>query len=306
MVYLTVSSFSHFNHHLIILNASDPAKLTKVGECEFSESNLIGSDIPQIDVVDDVAYIAGGRGKLHILSVKNSSQPMEIGNFSTPNWAINVEVVDEIAYITNWEDGLVVLNVSDPTNPIELNQYRSTGDWFCLLSICESVAYITYVARHYENETITGKGLIALNVTDPNNLRELGRYTNLNTEYDIGDIVAIENIVYLADNAEGAPMLKSLRVTPVPQSTSSTTSYISSSQSTSSLTTPSMQSSSKSSILYSRLPFLPDIFIPIGLVIVISGTSLFYLIMKKSSKRKKFINYAKKAKELVQTLEEEA
>lgn len=186
---------------LIILDARDLSKPIKAGEFEFGMSNLA---YPKLDVVGDIAYIAGGSGGLHIISVRNSSQPVEIGGFDTAGWATNVAVAENIAYVTKWEEGLAVFNVRDPTSPVKIGQYHS-GGMLLDVSVNGDIAYVTYTVRS-EGGVFSGSqpdidsGLIALDIRDPNNPKEIGRYTGMEAATDV---FATAGIVYAADKTRG-------------------------------------------------------------------------------------------------------
>jgi len=205
-IYLTASE------KLIILDARDLWKPIKAGEFEFGKSNLA---YPNIDVVGDIAYIAWGSGGLHIISVRNSSQPVEIGGFDTAGWATNVAVAENIAYVTKWEEGLAVLNVRDPTSPVKIGQYRS-GDILLDVSVNGDIAYVTYTVRS-EGDVFSGyqpdidSGLIALDISDPNNPKEIGRYTGMDYATDV---FATAGIVYATDKTRGLQVFEVTQVSP--------------------------------------------------------------------------------------------
>lgn len=184
--------------NLIIIDARDLSNPIKAGEFEFGMSNLA---CPNIDVVGDIAYIAGGTGGLHIISVKNSSQPVKMGGFDTAGWAIKVAVAEDIAYVTKWEEGLAVLNVRDPTSPVKIGQYRS-GDMLIDVSVIGDVAYVTHIVRSEGSgyQPIIDSGLIALDISDPSNPKEIGRYTGMD---DATDVFATAGIVYATEETRG-------------------------------------------------------------------------------------------------------
>lgn len=184
--------------NLIILDARDLSNPIKAGEFEFGRSSLA---YPNIDVVGDIAYIAGGTGGLHIISVRDSSQPVKIGGFDIAGFAIKVAVAEDIAYVTKWEEGLAVLNVRDPTSPVKIGQYRS-GDMLIDVSVNGDVAYMTYIVRSEGSgyQPIIDSGLIALDISDSNNPKEIGRYTGMD---DATDVFATAGIVYATDETRG-------------------------------------------------------------------------------------------------------
>ncbi len=177
-VYLTTSD------RLILIDVSTPSEPVTVGEFGFSsnisspgisvEDGIVylqanrfhvvdarnpgepveigGSDLgwgAGIDVVGDIAYVAGWDGGLSILDVSTPSRPVRLGRYmelvgdhelvppgaTTRQLMLDVSVSDDVAYVSysfgldqgTWtqtlEAGVIAVDVSDPTDPRRLTIY---------------------------------------------------------------------------------------------------------------------------------------------------------------------------------------
>ena len=80
-----------------------------------------------IQMVGDLVYVMGGLSGLHIISLADPANPVEIGRYTWyPRDVIGgVYVTGNLAYVCLY-DTCVVLDVSDPTNLITLGEWRAT------------------------------------------------------------------------------------------------------------------------------------------------------------------------------------
>jgi len=80
-----------------------------------------------IQMVGDLAYVVGGMSGLHIMSLADPANPVEIGRFTWYQWwdtGGGVYVVGSCAYLGTRYGGFV-LDVFDPTQPAVLGQWTS-------------------------------------------------------------------------------------------------------------------------------------------------------------------------------------
>ena len=85
-----------------------------------------GADM--IQMVGDLAYVVGGMSGLHIMSLADPANPVEIGRFTWYQMSRSgggVYVIDDVAYLGTAAGGFV-LDVSDPTSPMAIGQWSST------------------------------------------------------------------------------------------------------------------------------------------------------------------------------------
>jgi hypothetical protein len=111
-----------------VVQPGAPQKLANIG---FTNSSF-GAAI-DVDVLDDIAYVATTRG-LRILDSLDPTDPFLIGSFDTnptgsgPGQDVEVVKVGNlvIAYLSAFQDGVFVLDVTDPTDPQLIAQIPST------------------------------------------------------------------------------------------------------------------------------------------------------------------------------------
>jgi len=187
------------HNYLELLDASDPAQLTKVWEWEPS----VNSGVPcNPYVVGNTVYAACGWAGLIIFDAADPQDPAELGRFDTPDWIIDIAVVDEVAYLTLGDSGLIRIDVSDPTHPTMMERYNVEG-WASDVSVLGHVAYVTYDIR--QGYVVEESGLIAFNTKDPYNLTTIARYADMDSATDVH---AVGDLVYATDKNRGVVILK--------------------------------------------------------------------------------------------------
>jgi hypothetical protein len=109
----------------------------------------------------------------------------QIGNYNTPNQAVNVEVVGNLAYVADMQSGLRIIDISDPENPDEIGHYDTPG-W---------VEYV-YIAGHYAYLADYTSGLRILDISDPENPESVGTFDTRSAAHAVN---VIGNYAYIAD-----------------------------------------------------------------------------------------------------------
>jgi len=129
----------------------------------FVLSQYVDTDIWDVYVDGNYAYLAAlGRGLL-ILDVSDKSSPVLVGSCELPEPAFYVCVSDGFAYITSDYEGLQIVNVSDPTSPEFIRSL--TGD-----------VKDVYAAGGLLLVAGDSGGLSILDVTDPANPVTIANY----------------------------------------------------------------------------------------------------------------------------------
>jgi len=121
------------NGGLVIFDVVQPGAPQELANIGFANSSF-GAAI-DVDVLDDIAYVATTRG-LRILDSLDPTDPFLIGSFDTnpsnsgsgPGQDVEVVKVGNlvIAYLSAFQDGVFVLDVTDPTDPQLIAQIPST------------------------------------------------------------------------------------------------------------------------------------------------------------------------------------
>jgi hypothetical protein len=123
---------------LRILDATNLPSITEIG----SYSLGVGTYANGIHVMDSIAYIAYRESGLRIINISDPTNPEEIGDVATEDWAEDVFVKSNLAYVADRYGGLRVILVSDPTNPVEVGYYNTTSDYAVDVYVKDSLAYV--------------------------------------------------------------------------------------------------------------------------------------------------------------------
>jgi hypothetical protein len=127
-------------------------------------------DAGDIQMVGDLAYITAGLSGLHIMSLADSANPVEVGRYTWYPWNVSggVYVTGNRAYLCLSDTG-IVLDVSDPANLVTLGEWGETPGG--------GIADITLVYGDIAiAETEEGYPYI-LDVSDPTNVHYIGEFT---------------------------------------------------------------------------------------------------------------------------------
>ena len=80
-----------------------------------------------VEVVDDIAYIASYYGGLVTMNVSTPSNPIILDYYDFDYPARALKVVDDIAYVAFSQWGTCIFNVSDPSNIVFLYKFLLGG-----------------------------------------------------------------------------------------------------------------------------------------------------------------------------------
>lgn len=139
---------------LVIVDISDPALPLPLGRFDQDVTGRDG-DAMDVQVVDDVAYVAYSLGGLATVDVSDPTAPYlidyftldrEIYNSFDTSYTPNVHVVGNVAYFTdNWSSyGLTLIDVSDPS-ALSLISLVDTGNTQNSLDVhvVDDIAYVS-------------------------------------------------------------------------------------------------------------------------------------------------------------------
>jgi len=187
----------------------------------------------KLHVLDDTVYLAAGYSGLQILDTSDPTTPQAVGGYPTGGGAQDVWAYDDYAYVQDvgffGDIGLHVIDISDPHIPevvgylpsIFVSELYAVGDNLYLaldglkvfdisdLSDPQLVTHIDGIDVSaidiVENRAyvMTNSALKVLDITDPDNLSEIGHYGVSNGQ----DIVIEGNLAYLACAGEGLRIL---------------------------------------------------------------------------------------------------
>ncbi len=130
-----------------------------------------------IEVVDDLVYIAAGNSGLQIFDVSDPESPVVISyvNIDSLGPAYSVSVSGEYVYLVRRMGGLRVISVSDPENPHEVGHCETPGHAYDV-AVSDGYAYIADGIWF---------GLRVVDIMDPENPVEVGNYDTPGSEMDV-------------------------------------------------------------------------------------------------------------------------
>ncbi len=144
---------------------------------------------------DTLALIAAGDKGLFILNIADTSQIIQLAHFIESDMAVNAVFAEgHYAYISN-HNYLYVLDISDSTQPSLVGFYL-TGNTIRDIFVVNNVAYI---ANSYN-------GLLALDVSDPANIKPIASFNQVGNE--AFTVMVVNDTIYLAGGEAGVYALQ--------------------------------------------------------------------------------------------------
>ena len=110
-------------HTLTVVDATDPAQMTVV-----TDLTLPGFYALQIEVVDDLAYVANHESGLQIIDVADPTAPAIIGESIPPGGVNGFALRGSICFAVCGHEGLRIIDVSDPAAPVGIGSVGLPGD----------------------------------------------------------------------------------------------------------------------------------------------------------------------------------
>ncbi len=150
-------------------------------------------NVQDVEVVENLAYLADGNSGLQIVDVTNPAAPALTGSYNTPGSAYSVHVIENLAYVADDTSGLQIIDVSNPAAPTLTGSY-DTPDSARGLQIVGNLAYVADGSS----------GLQIINITNPSAPSFIG-------SYDTPDLARtlqiIGNLAYVADYTSGLQII---------------------------------------------------------------------------------------------------
>ncbi len=135
-----------------------------------------------VQVIDEVAYLANGSGGVEFVDVSVPTAPVHLGEYDMGH-TLGVEVVGDLVYVADDGYGLHVLNVSNLASPEHVGEYDGLRD----AEGVQVVGDLIYIAGG-------SSGLQILDVSDPAVPVRTGKYATLcNDVHVVGDLAYIAN-----------------------------------------------------------------------------------------------------------------
>ncbi|MFT7533759.1 MAG: hypothetical protein ACI9FD_004801 [Gammaproteobacteria bacterium] len=138
---------------LIVVDITDPTLPSILGDIN------VGSPIEDIEVDNNVAYIAATFGGVQIVDISDPALPVWLGNIPSSTGIYAIELVGSLAYVNERLNGMYVFDISTPAAPVELGFTAVAGPQFMSgLDVDGQFAY-----------TAGGQHLTTIDISDPTN-----------------------------------------------------------------------------------------------------------------------------------------
>lgn len=138
----------------------------------YQDRNMVYRGLSITDIADDGTFLciaSDGRNDFGVLQIFDISQP-NLMNYTGVNRtllsAIEIATANNYAFLTTGSVGLSIFLLGEPVNPRYVTSYSTAGNVFDLTIIAD-YAYLS----------IRQQGLQILDVSDPEAITEIGRYT---------------------------------------------------------------------------------------------------------------------------------
>ncbi|MBK5112968.1 MAG: hypothetical protein KGD59_14775 [Candidatus Heimdallarchaeota archaeon] len=194
--------------------------LTKIGQfegCYFAYD---------VQVENDIAYIADAGDGFWILNVSNSTNPTVLSHKLLGGVEHCVYVENNVAFVTDYQNGLKIFDVSNPINPQQIGQFvngneisivGTDNDIACIgdpfLSIL-NISDLTHPTEIYRDDDLPVidliihedvlfcldlfHGLIILNISNPALPVEINQWVTAGPWYR--DIEILDDVIFMASN----------------------------------------------------------------------------------------------------------
>ncbi|KPA16560.1 Peptidase C13, legumain [Candidatus Magnetomorum sp. HK-1] len=145
---------------ILSINSSDfiidePLKLTVTGKGFDNNSRIFMvhenstieiynelNDAWDVEVVNNLAFVADGYAGLKIIDLKNPLHPVLTGTFDTQDFVKSVSVSDKTVFIAEENYGLQVIDINNLSNPIKTDTIKLTVNDIQDIELSGNIAYI--------------------------------------------------------------------------------------------------------------------------------------------------------------------
>lgn len=168
---------------LSILDISNPSNIKTIGNCAVNGGPFM------VDINNNYAYLAAKGGGVVIVDINSISLPQPVTYYNSGFLAYDVKVLGQYLYVAdrnpNWPDkgALRIIDISNPNNPTELNSFNTGGE-------CRGIS----IKFPYIFIADGPNGIRVLNVTDINNITEIGNYST--NDLSVNDVYVSDNYAY--------------------------------------------------------------------------------------------------------------
>lgn len=140
-----------------------------------------------LDIIDDLAYVADDQGGLQIIDISDSENPFVIGEYMSEKSIVGIAVRDTFAYlaVSHSQGGVRIINVAEPEKPVFVGE----DNWYYGYNVVapQNDTMLVYVAGGY--------WFVVEDVSFPQYPTFVRRFA---TPGNVRGIYVIDSIVFLA------------------------------------------------------------------------------------------------------------
>jgi len=97
----------------------------------------------EVEVVDDLAYVADGASGLRVIDISDPTLPVEIGALDTQSSVYGIEVVGDLVYVMDLWYGLRLIDASNPLALVEVaGVYASQSGFWADIEVVDGLIYM--------------------------------------------------------------------------------------------------------------------------------------------------------------------
>ncbi len=167
-----------------VTNVSDPLEVGRA---------ITPSEVRDIAIKDNHAYLADSENGLVIVDITNSSSPELVGSCDTAGYANSVAVSGNYAYVADENNGLVIIDITNSSAP------AITGTYI------DDPASVVAVSGNYAYVSDAWNGISIVDVSDPAAPTFAGHFDTNGSL--VHDIAVSGNYAYLANAFDGLLIL---------------------------------------------------------------------------------------------------
>ncbi len=86
-----------------------------------------GGQTRHIEIRDNIAYVAAGKGGMHVVDISVPNHPALMGSLPLDNDATDIALVGSTAYVANAGSGFEIVSIANPARPLNMGSLPSFG-----------------------------------------------------------------------------------------------------------------------------------------------------------------------------------
>lgn len=181
---------------LLLLDASDPTHFTPLAE------QPIPDRATDFAVAGHYLYVTAA-SYLQIIDIAQPAAPRVVSTYTSQNQGMGkFALTDHYAFIHDGGNRINILDVADPQQPTWVDEIHLPASWWRQhVNCCDTVDLL--IADHYLYLLQANAGILILDIRNPHDVFEAGRYT----ARAIGNLAISKDLLLLAQQHDGLKLL---------------------------------------------------------------------------------------------------